>query len=74
MSTCHATSARCDEQQRVVINGEERLETVHNIHPVRGYQTLFGFVVPRRDGRDGREMVRLLAGSDVWKPYTGSGL
>lgn len=70
-STCHS-SARCDENQRVMLSGEERQETVHNVHGVQGYDLLFGFV-KRRDG-DGREGVRKVAGSDVWEPYTGSGL
>ncbi len=74
MSSCHASSARCDEKQRVVIGGEERRETVHCIHPVRGYETLFGFITSRRDGREGREEVRKLAGSEIWETYTGSGL
>jgi hypothetical protein len=53
-----------------VIDGEEREETVHNVHAVGGYGALFGFVTRR----DGREEVRKMTSSEVWETYEGSGL
>jgi hypothetical protein len=68
---CHASSVRCDEQQIVKIGSTESRATVHNIHPVDGYSTLFGFV---KEASGRRAEVRLLAGNEKWEEYNGMGL
>lgn len=70
MHACNTGSLRCDENQSAVIEGVPCTVMVHCIHPVSGYSTLFGYV----RGESRRPMVRLVAGSDTWGEYKGSGL
>lgn len=70
MHACNHGSTRCGEGQLVVIDGIVSTHTVHCVHPVAGYSTLFGYV----RGESRRSMVRLVAGSDTWGEYKGSGL
>lgn len=64
---------RCDQNQRVKIGDAIYQATIHAIHPVKGYSTLFGFVFAQENSSRSTSL-RLVAGSDTWEEYIGLGL
>lgn len=68
---CNQNSSKCHENRTIkLLDDTEYQNTVHCIHPVRGYSVLFGYVKEP----DRRRSVRLIAGKTAWEEYTGLGL